>query len=39
MQPEDYSEKGPGSSTELQKGYDLDVTIATIPTIACGLPG
>ena len=35
MQPENYLEEGPRSSTELQLGWDLDVTIAIIPIIAC----
>ena len=39
MQPADYLEGGPGSSTELQQGWDLEVAIAIIPIIACGLPG
>ena len=34
MQPADYSEGGPGSSTKLQLGWDLDVTIAIILIIA-----
>ena len=39
MQPADYSQGGPGSSTELQMGWDLDVTITIIPIVAYAPPG
>ena len=39
MQLADYSEGGLGLSTELQLGWDLDITAAIIPLIAYVPPG
>ena len=38
-QPTDYSGGGPGSSMELQLGWSLNVAVAIILIIACGLLG
>ena len=38
-QPADYSGGGPGSSMELQVGWNLDLAIAIILIIACELLG
>ena len=34
----DYFEEDPGSSVELQAGWDLDIIVAIIPVIACVPP-
>ena len=39
MQLVDYLEGGPGSSTELQMGWNLDVAVAIIPIIRYVPPG